>query len=176
MGRAMTIRELETREAIKSSRVGKKMPTAIYIHKSCAVEPLIPKLLDQLINEAGCLVIDSGNNWLANEDNWDVAKVASDGSSVSFLTYPGFTEIRNPILSRSVCVNFDKGTVKVTDYGSRRNPPILHRKEQMMEASQLLYATFAEQTAEDEALGLLGRPGIGTLNGWVRAQQEVRDA
>ena len=157
-------------EAYRTCKVGKKTQSAVYIHASSLY---LTQISDYLL----CLVrVAAQIRGGSIRKDWDVVKISRDGSSVSFLSYPGFFQIRNPILVKSVHVNIDKERVTTRHYGSSRNPPVLHRKEEMLIPDHPEYGRIAKETAEDEELGLLGRNGIGNLQGWVKAQQEVASA
>ena len=57
--------------------------------------------------------------------------------------------------------------VRVRNYRSSRNPPILHRKETMVDSDYPLHAKFARLTRQEESKGLYEAPThIGTRNGW----------
>lgn len=158
------------KKAIRSSEVGKKMPNGIYVHWSALQEA--PDHLSYVVRKAKQIVYEK-LRVARHTFQWDVVKISRDGSKVSFLMYPGFFQIRNPVLVHSVNVNFDTGKVTGRNYGNSRNPPVLHRKEETLHRSHYAYDYIAKQTAEDEALGLLSRSDIGNLQGWVKAQQEV---
>jgi hypothetical protein len=65
----------------------------------------------------------------------------------------------------------EKGKLRETDYSGSKNPFILHRKETFVAPAYPGYARFKAQTAKEEAAGLLGRPDIGTREGWKKAKK-----
>ncbi len=160
----------QIRAAIKGCGFGKQTQGAFYVHQQSKRK--LPQLLLNRIRLASVIAvrISKGNIGKA-----DVYKLAWDGSSMSYLRYPGFFEIRNPILARAFTIKLTgEADVKITEYGHRHNPPVLHRKEQMLHVDHPEYAKLAQQTLKDERAGLLGGSTIGTLHGWVRRQQEAR--
>ena len=56
------------------------------------------------------------------------------------------------------------------DYGSSKNPPILHRKETFLTSDHPLHAKFSRLTRQEEAKGLFEDTArIGTREGWRHA-------
>jgi len=139
----------------KQSNVGKKLPDALYIHKTA--EPQLSPLLRLMILTARQIV---------GEIEYDLVKIALDGKKLSFLGYRNFEDVAHPELVYSVRVFLPKATYDVRNYGASQNPPILHRKETFLDPLHPRYAEFAQLSAQEEQLGLLGRPDIGTRNGW----------
>jgi DNA phosphorothioation-associated putative methyltransferase len=125
--------------------IGKRLPDSIYLHKSAF--PAIPKKLSTVI----CAV---GSALKIEPESWDVVKLSRKTFSLSLLSYPSFFIDPYPTLTRSVTVDLGKLSHKVIEYSNYDNPPILHRKETMIEASHPSYEEFCVVTQEGEAAGL----------------------
>jgi len=151
----------QVRAACSSARVGKLLPEDLYVHRSAEDE--LPPLLRVLLFAARSLV---------GEFEYDLAKIALDGRAVSFLYYPDFDTDPHPVLARSVRVYLPKASYSVRSYVTSENPPILHRKETFVGRDYPHYARFAELTAEEERLGLLSSPTIGSRLGWLALLSE----
>jgi hypothetical protein len=72
-----------------------------------------------------------------------------------------------------VKLNLRARHIECYNYAKSANPPVLHRKETFLPASDPLRAKFARLTAQEEKHGLLDDPsGIGTREGWARRLSE----
>ena len=60
------------------------------------------------------------------------------------------------------------------DYAGSESPPILHRKEALIDPFHPASEQFAELTRAEEARGLLSRTDIGHKKGWEGALQKAR--
>jgi hypothetical protein len=70
-------------------------------------------------------------------------------------------------------VNLRTRQIDCHDYGQSANPPVLHRKESFLLASDPLHVKFARLTVQEEKYGLLDDPsGIGTRDGWAGRLRE----
>lgn len=145
----------------KQSLVGKKLPDSLYVH--CTAEGQLPPLLRLMILAARQIV---------GELEYDLIKIALDGKKLSFLRYPGFEDLPHPELTYSVRVFLPTASYGIKNFSDSENPPILHRKETFVDAFHPRYVEFAELSAQEEALGLLGRTDIGTRKGWQAVLQE----
>jgi len=145
----------------ESSSVGKKLPDALYVH--CSAEEQLPAVLRLLLFAARQIV---------GEVEYNVAKISSKGRSVSFLRYEHFDDDPHPALVYSVRVYLPRAEYTIRNYSSSANPPILHRKELLVDCLHPLYRSFRELTEEEERLGLLGSPNIGTKLGWAAVLEE----
>jgi DNA phosphorothioation-associated putative methyltransferase len=137
------------------SPIGKKLPEDFYIHKS--VEAQLPALLILMIFAARQVV---------GQIDYDVIKISLDGKKVSFLRYRDFEDTAHPELMTSVRVFLPTSIFSIRDYSNSLNPPILHRKESLLDPLHLRYAEFAALSAQEEGFNLLSRFDIGTRNGW----------
>jgi DNA phosphorothioation-associated putative methyltransferase len=145
----------------KQSLVGKKLPDSLYVHHTA--EGQLSPLLRLMILAARQIVGDL---------EYDLIKIALDGKKLSFLRYPDFEDSPHPELAYSVRVFLPTASYGIKNFSDSDNPPILHRKETFVDAFHPRYAEFAELSAQEEALGLLGRTDIGTRKGWQAALQE----
>jgi DNA phosphorothioation-associated putative methyltransferase len=159
----------------QESKIGKKLPTALYVHVS-AVSHLSPllRLADQW-----------GRSFLPSNDQTTLVKFHTNQLLISYLNYPDFDQDAHPILESSIQVNLPNGSVRKNDYSLSENPPILHRKETFVTPNYPHYQTFAQLTRMEENLGLLDKTNsanqddlnetstserlyrtIGTYKGW----------
>ena len=143
------------RIACANAPVGKKLPTALYAHRS--IEEQLGALLRLIIFAARQIV---------GELDYTVIKISTDGKSISFLQYDRFAEDPHPTLRYSVKVYLPRADYSIRDYSESANPPILHRKDMLVDQLHENYTLFADLTRQEEQLGLLSRADIGTQKGW----------
>jgi len=143
------------RTACQNTPVGKKLPDALYVHRSA--EQQLGALLRLLIFAARQVVGELEHN---------VIKISTDGRSLSFLEYGDFDQQAHPELRYSVRVYLPRASYTIRDYSGSSNPPILHRKETLVDALHPNYAIFSELTREEEDRGLLSRTDIGMRQAW----------
>lgn len=94
-------------------------------------------------------------------------------SRISFLKYQDFSA-PFPLLDFAFSCNILEGTVRKTNYCQRSNPPILHRKELLLEADNPLIPAAVRLTAQLEAYGAFGNAStIGTRNGWMARLESI---
>jgi DNA phosphorothioation-associated putative methyltransferase len=130
---------------VSELRIGKKLPDAVYLHKSALSE--VPAKLSKVIFAVGtALKVD--------ESSWDIVKLSRKQFAMSLLRYPTFFEESYPSLKQSITIDLANLSHKVTDYTSYDNPPILHRKETMILSTDENYDDFCLITAEGESVGL----------------------
>jgi DNA phosphorothioation-associated putative methyltransferase len=150
------------RAACQTAPIGKKLPDALYIHHSC--EEQLGAVLRLVVLAARQIVGDV---------DYNVVKIKTDGRSVSFLKYDQFEEDPHPALHHSVRIYLPRAEYVIRDYSRSANPPILHRKETMVDPLHQSYTAFAELTRQEEQLGLLSRIDIGTRQGWLAVLAET---
>jgi len=145
---------------VKETKLGKKLPDAIYFHKDAFDHA--PEALTKFINVvAKALKVD--------DEKWNLVKVFRNDFRLSLLNYPKFYEDSYPVLEQSVNVDLSKLSHKVTKYSEQENPPILHRKETMVSKSNDFYEHFVMLTQEGEAAGLYENTRmIGFKESWQR--------
>jgi DNA phosphorothioation-associated putative methyltransferase len=110
------------REACQTAPVGKKFPDALYVHRSA--EEQLGALLRLVI---------FASRQIVGELEYNVVKIATDGRKLSFLQYGDFDEQAHPELRHSVRVFLPRASYLVRNYSASLNPPILHRKETLVD-------------------------------------------
>jgi DNA phosphorothioation-associated putative methyltransferase len=134
--------------------VGKRVGGALYVHRD-ALRLLAAER--ERVAEAAAL---------APSAEWNVAKI--EKSTVSLLLYESF-DVDFPALIRSTKVDLNSRAAASTDYGSRANPPILHRKELLLPPDDPRLPKFRALTAAAEEHGLFAETNkIGTRAAWSR--------
>ncbi len=143
----------------RESKVGKKLPTAFYVHVS-ALQTLSPVLV---------IYENCARRTLENIDEATLVKVSLHQPKISYLFYPDFDTDAHPALQTSIQINLATGEVKYFDYSNSENPPVLHRKETFVAADYPNYEKFARLTRCEEKWGLLDNTSvIGTREGWLK--------
>jgi DNA phosphorothioation-associated putative methyltransferase len=95
-----------------------------------------------------------------------------DGRKVSFLNYKDFDDVAHPELFNSVHVYLPSASYTIRDYSSSENPPILHRKESLVDPLYPNYGSFAELTRQEDDFGLLSRSDVGFRSAWLRLLED----
>ncbi len=150
-------------EACKRPTIGKLLPDDLYVHRN-GLDSLDPILR---IYE-GC-----GRAYLGEVEGANIVKIHRRSGKLSYLVYPEFENDPHPALLRSVRVNLRTRQIDCNDYSQSANPPVLHRKEIFLLASDPRHGKFARLTTQEEKQGLLDDPsGIGTRDGWARRLSE----
>lgn len=148
----------EFSQAIDALNVGKKLPDTIYLHRS-ALETQAPRLYQFALAIAKALKI--------SDDAWNIIKLSKRQFALSLLNYPSFYTEAYPALCRSISIDLTKLNHRVVDYTDSDNPPILHRKELMVLATDPHYGSFALITQEGENAGLYENTRlIGFKSSW----------
>ena len=151
--------------AVRSLRVGKKLPGATYVHVSLL--PALPKVIRDAVEMAMRL---SGPASRA----CDLLKLGTLKPTVSLLAYPRFWQDPFPGLATSWTVDLVAGTSKRIAYAQGDGTPILHRKETFLDPSDPRVPALDAVTRNLERRGLfrdtkrIGRRGV-----W---DQMLRDA
>jgi DNA phosphorothioation-associated putative methyltransferase len=136
---------------------GKRMQGAVYLHAH-GLRRLPPEQRAQIERAAGLAGL--------SDVYWNVAKVSLSAPRVSLLLYPAFFEEAFPVLAYSCSVHLETGAVHTQRHGSD-NPPVLHRKEQLLPPDDPRVPMFEALTAALEARGLLDQPStIGRRKPW----------
>jgi DNA phosphorothioation-associated putative methyltransferase len=150
----------EVDKALRTSDIGKKTPSALYIHTS-AVERLSP--LVRLYE--GC-----ARAYLGILPEANIVKLHLGEPKVSYLSYPTFREEAHPPLASSTSVDLRTFRVKFRDYRAQANLPILHRKELFVAPDFPGRDKFARLTRSEESKGLYEQTDrIGMSQGWANA-------
>jgi DNA phosphorothioation-associated putative methyltransferase len=146
------------RVLVGSIAYGKKLPDAKYIFR--------PRKQDVCLSlwEMICRADVAARP----DPSWNLVKVHTDQVAVTFLTYPDFETDPHPALAEATKINLNSGSVTRTDYRSRANPPILHRKEIFLPQNDPRLPTFAALTKREEDAGLYRNPSrIGLRVQWL---------
>jgi DNA phosphorothioation-associated putative methyltransferase len=145
------------KQACQQSKIGKLLPTALYVHIS-ALNEIDAKL--RLYE--GCASRNIG--WT---DDANIIKFHTEHPSISYLYYPNFETIEHPKLQWAMIVDLRDLSLKFRDYSDYENPPIIHRKETFISPNHPLYSKFAEFTQAEEKAGLFSdTKTIGNQHGW----------
>lgn len=144
--------------AAPGPRVGKRVGGALYLHRDA---------IDLIDADARRRVGEASDRSSAS---WNVVKI--EPKAVSLLLYEDFDGSAFPCLLESVRVT-DERVVR-TDYRSRENPPVLHRKELLLRQDDPRIPLFASLTRSAESHGLFAAPHlIGTRQAWARRIAEA---
>jgi DNA phosphorothioation-associated putative methyltransferase len=145
------------RAAAAASPVGKRLPTALYLHSDG--QDRLPPILRLLEGVARRLIGEVGEAV--------VLKLHLDRPAVSYLEYPGFDRVAHPSLRSGYIVTLDSLRCDYRDYSRHRNPPILHKKELLLATDDARRKRFHSLTRQEERAGLYEHPAsIGRLDGW----------
>lgn len=150
--------------AASSSPIGKRLPTALYVHvASIGALPLILRLYE------GC-----ARSALGSVEGATIVKMRRDEPKISYLSYPDFDRLPHPALRESVSLHLQTFRTRTRRYDAARNPPILHRKEAFLAPDYPRRDLFERLTATEEHHGLYEEPSrIGTRDGWERVLGEA---
>lgn len=144
-------------DIIKSLPAGKSTPNAVYVHLSVLSELSI---YDFILKVQSALKQD--------DFSWTVAKLWKKEFKFSLLSYPDFDTRSYPELSESLFVDLNKVSYKLNDYSKSNNPPILHRKEDMVASSYHGREEFSIITQEGVIAGLYENSNlIGFKLSWL---------
>ena len=142
---------------------GKRLPGTVYLHRETTVCNSGPMAV--LLNRVAALH--------ALGSDFNVVKLRTDAPRLSFLAYPGFFEDPHPALERGLALDLSTGRSYCTDYRDNINPPILHRKELLLEPCHPRHSEFAALSEAEEAAGLYQQTAtIGFRMNWERLLRE----
>ena len=128
----------------KRRTFGKRVGGALYLHRSA---------LDAL-SEEDRQHMHRAEASIPEGFVWSVLKLDRRSSTqVSFLDYEDFEAVAFPALKRSCTVEVNSGKAVVRRY-CPDNPPILHRKELLLQDSDPRRTEFSDLTQRLERLGL----------------------
>lgn len=146
-----------------TSKVGKKVSNALLIHIS------ILESLDPLLRlYEGCASRTIGRLEEAN-----LIKFYYNKPKISYYFYPNFDTDPHPILDTVMTIDLRDLQVDYRDYYLEENPPILHKKEMLVDSNYPGYEKFAHLTQIEKDLGLLKNSAeISRLQGWLKCLQE----
>ena len=132
-------------QCVNELPVGKKLPKAVYLHKS-ALSAVSESLAAFARKQVVTIQLE--------ESGWDVLKFHRDAFKLTLLSYPTFFSDAYPSLKKSINIDLAKQQCRETCYLKTDNPPILHRKELMIDTSSPHYEDFCLITQEGELAGL----------------------
>lgn len=106
--------------------------------------------------------------------DFNVVRVDALEDSVALLSYPTFFDEACPSLARSWKVSIKDQRATVRTYQDSFNPPVLHRKELLLDVSDPRRADFERLTSELEAIGCFKDPiRIGFKLQWEKLLREL---
>jgi hypothetical protein len=149
----------EYKEQIGRIPYGKRLPTALYVHREglASLDGSLGEVLDKVV----------AHYQIGPEFN--LVKFRTDELKVSFLSYPEFDTDPHPTLKHAVTIDLATGKARHTDYADNHNPPILHRKETFLPSGHQLRSVFEALTKAEEAAGLYQETAtIGFKLNWER--------
>ena len=157
----------EYQELVGSLPFGKRLPTAIYVHREALAATLGPAHpLSQFMRQMEIR--------LQVGPEYNLLKFRLNEYKLSFLCYPDFLEDPHPALARALTVDLVKGKCRIIEYGDQLNPPILHRKDSLIPPSHPRHREFWELTRQQEEAGLLDETAsIGFRLNWERRLRDL---
>jgi DNA phosphorothioation-associated putative methyltransferase len=97
----------------------------------------------------------------------NVYRFTEDSDEIALLRYEDFSEVAFPALIESWNVKAESERYSHRSYLTSSNPPILHRKELLLEESDPRYKLYSGLTKKAEELGLFSNPkSIGFRKQW----------
>jgi DNA phosphorothioation-associated putative methyltransferase len=148
---------------VRALGIGKRVAGHVYLHAD-ALAVVDPELHREMARAVAGAV--PGHRW-------NVAKLSLRQPVVSALWYPTFRDEAHPALSSSVRLDLATGRARAQDSSDSADPPILHRKETFVAASDPEAEAYAELTRAEEAAGLYEHPQqIGHLRAWTALLEE----
>ena len=137
--------------------VGKILPRALYVHHTAMSH--LPPLLRVY---EGC-----GRQLAGAVDGLTLVKLSRRRPRISYLVYPDFDRDGHPALTETFIADLSQLALHHRDYRRAANPPVLHRKELFLSNDHPAHARFAQLTAREDVLGLLGnQESIGNREQW----------
>ena len=144
--------------SIKSLSFGKRLPTAIYVRRPQHNE--VSATFFETVRRAEIAA--------KPDASWNLLKAHTDQFALTFLSYPDFDIDPHPALAEATKINLNTGSVVRTDYRTRANPPILHRKETFLPENDPCIPVYAALTKSEEDAGLYREPSkIGLRMQWL---------
>ena len=102
-----------------------------------------------------------------SEPEFNVVKIGRDGRSVALLLYPRFFDDAFPTLARSTTIDTIGESVRTRTYNIQQNPPILHKKELLLDPRHPKRRMFELLTEQLEIRNLKpNKPGLGFKRHW----------
>ncbi len=146
-------------DAVTGSSLGKVTPRALYIHVSAL--PLLPPLLRVY---EGC-----ARSYIGEVEGANVIKLHRLKPAISYMSYPDFDRDPHPSLAHSTRIELDTFHLKMRGFEEDEDPPVLHRKNELVSDEYPSHAKFARLTKQEDRKGLHGDPGLATTKiSWLR--------
>ena len=136
------------RQRIDSLPFGKRLPGATYVFRP-GPDALPPEMLETIRRAEIAAQPDTA---------WNLLKIHTDQFAFTFLSYPDFDANPHPALAEATKINLKTGSIIRTNFRSRANPPILHRKETFLPPTDPRIPEFSALTKQEEAAGLYREP------------------
>ncbi|EKD53208.1 MAG: hypothetical protein ACD_61C00115G0001 [uncultured bacterium] len=124
----------------------------LYLHRQY-IHILSPELIDK---------VDLALHHLPISCDWNLVKIDSNGTHITFSNYPDFELLPHPELKQWNRIDVISG-VATTGIGSTDNPIILHRKETFIDQSDSNYDIFTHLTRQEIAAGLYARENLSRI-------------
>lgn len=99
---------------------GKRLPTAVYIHRPQDWRIISPEL---------AATVERAMNAARPDPGWNLLKLHTDQVAITFLTYPEFDSVPHPALAEATKINLNTGAVVRMEYSKRANPPFFTGKK-----------------------------------------------
>jgi DNA phosphorothioation-associated putative methyltransferase len=130
--------------------IGKLVATRRYFHVSAAslMDSETTELVSVATNMAG----------VQPERDFNVVRIDSLLNTVGLLSYPRFFDDPFPTLLKSWIICTKDGRVSLRKYDNSLNPPVLHRKELLLESNHARRALYSRLTSELESQGFFDDP------------------
>ena len=139
-------------------RGGKRVHDHFYIHAS------LLKQQSKIIRDAVKIAQHAAK---LRDDDFNVIRFARKRQEIALLKYRRFFEDPFPCLEAAHLVDLSNKSVQRTEFSSRANPPILHRKELLLPSSHPERSKFSELTRAIAARGLfVDSAKIGNKKQW----------
>lgn len=143
---------------VEAQHIGKKLPQAVYVHKSA---------LGEISIELATFTLKLAEIFKLDKTEWDIVKFHRKDFKVSYLSYPTFLDYPYPALTCSVVIDLLTKKSSKSSYAASVNPPILHRRETFVSQKDPNYSLYLSFTTEGENIGLYeNTKRIGFQSNW----------
>lgn len=147
-------------EALGQIDAGKRVGTALYIHKLLISS--LPQAQREFLSSLPALA-------QVTLEHFNIIKVELRHNRISLLHYPDFWETGFPTLTDSWTIHLETSDTVHRQYDPEGNPPVLHRKELLIPDDHPNAPRFRELTEAAEEAGLFDDPSIiGHQHQWRR--------
>lgn len=110
---------------------------------------------------------------IRRHEQFNLVRIDGSGQSIALLNYPEFSQDPFPSLRESWLVDLDCSKVSYRTYADSLNPPILHRKELLLQPEDPRREAYAALTSTAESIGLFDEPRrIGYQRQWLALVRE----